>query len=223
MDHPQISIVRERNSQPWTKYLPSITSVIITIYFISSLLLNGDVTPLVRRGFFCDDSTINYPIKTDTIDLKVLMLVGLVIPSLVIKCCDMQLIKLLSFSALPLSSDSDNLLRKRKQNIKRTFLIAASKFLKRPFGECQLFYFGFASTMFFTGLGKVTCGRMRPHFMQKCQPNVDCTLKQNRNRYIEDFNCTNTNLRSRDFSYITTSWPSGKFIVIKSLAMLGDV
>lgn len=81
----------------------------------------------------------------------------------------------------------------------------------RPFG-LRLFFFGFCTTIFSTGLGKLTCGRLRPHFMHVCNPDVDCMAEENANRYIESFMCKNIEMSSKSFSYIVTSWPSGECI-----------
>lgn len=242
--------------------------------------MNGDIKPVNKRGFFCDDTSITYPFRKETIDLKTLMLVALIVPGLIVKFCDNWLKKTMSnlnqvgrrqtrkakkrrksddvidveeeeliavpddmkrrqlvsgendsvsdttnkskrndddndddeangevnlFTRIPLDSDEES---------KRTTKTEPSQdgvdILQRNFGEFQIFFFGLITTMLFTGIGKVTCGRLRPHFMQRCIPDIDCSSKENANKYIENFVCTNSQLRSRDLSYITTSWPSGK-------------
>lgn len=255
------------------KCIPSITTIILVIFFIASLLLNGDVKPLTKRGFFCDDSSIKYPYKVDTIGIKTLMFIALIVPGVVIKLCDRALFRLCIdansnpktkklkkrrkasddiqdieeeelmstptdfvkrrnliineddsdieviypqsdsrqnseegditlFTRVPLDSDDDqNKSRKLRPRITR---------IKRKFGEFQLFFFGFSSTMFITGIGKITLGRLRPHFIQRCLPSVDCSKSENLNKYILEFTCTNDQLAPRGISYITTSWPSGE-------------
>lgn len=241
--------------------------------------MNGDIKPITKRGFFCDDSSINYPHNKETVGLAMLMFVALVVPGLVIKFCDTSFNRLLKnsphqhiafelgtirkrrkvsddnqeldaeeeelisspdtikrrnldstnesdlnisdpdkingtgseddevnlFTRVPLDSDSEQ----NSDKARRSSQITA-KLFSRSYGEFHLFFFGFSTTMLFTGIGKITCGRLRPHFIQRCQPNVDCSTAANSNKYIEEFACTNDQLRSRDFSYITTSWPSGK-------------
>lgn len=73
----------------------------------------------------------------------------------------------------------------------------------------QEFVFGACTNFFLTGIGKIAIGRMRPHFMERCKPDIDCSLSKNMARYIEDFKCSEMSRDSTDYNYITTSWPSG--------------
>lgn len=242
--------------------LPSFTTLCLIAYFIISLLMNGDIRPLVKRGFFCNDSSIKYPFKKDTISVKLLMLIALIIPAVVIKFCDINLQELIkngpniyipkiaNHKRRKVSGDSEELNAEEAeeqelmdlQSPTRRRLVTNGKdldnelpastsdtftavpldrdedadgssrlclMIRRTFGDVQLFLFGFCTTMLFTGIGKITCGRFRPHFLQRCQPNVDCSSYPDDSPYVESFTCTNSELTSRDMSYITTSWPSG--------------
>ncbi|KOX72775.1 Putative phosphatidate phosphatase [Melipona quadrifasciata] len=53
-----------------------------------------------------------------------------------------------------------------------------------------IFGFGAASTVLITDIAKYTIGRLRPHFMTLCVPNVNCNLPENQHRYIENYSCT---------------------------------
>lgn len=269
----------DRSGYSWTRFFPSSTSTILIVYFILALLMNGGFNPLIRRGFFCNDSTIRYPIKTDTVSFKWLLVIALFIPSIVIKICDTKLTRLLDDRVYGLRNNLE--VRRKSRKISdlsekdEAEQEEEAEQLMTPAGEAKtrlvvndidsdyeaangasrtgmsendhddhetlseealvndhqraekvttmrrgrhsydgtmshvkLYFFGFVSTAFFTGIGKMSAGRLRPHFLERCKPDIDCTLPSNMYRYIEDFNCTN-NLRPRDLSYITTSWPSG--------------
>ncbi|XP_026678696.1 putative phosphatidate phosphatase [Diaphorina citri] len=56
-------------------------------------------------------------------------------------------------------------------------------------------------------IGKYLVGRLRPHFIDICRPNVDCNLAENRWRYIEDYQCTGTSAKKVHDSRL--SFPSG--------------
>lgn len=296
-------VPRETNRNSYLKVL------LLAAFFIVGLLINGDIHPLVKRGFFCSDSSILYPYKTDTVGIKTLMLLALVLPGLLISFCDKKLrlnsrkvvppsvydsaryklnrrrvsgpqgevtveeeelmthvkrrnytihevreeegccdeevepmnvgqtldgipddtiseeahsgsdyssdAEINLFSRIPLNDDL-SLERRREYLAKSSPRInhqqtkkEATSFTARGFGEFQLFFFGLCCTIFITGLGKITGGRLRPHFIDKCQPNVDCLLPENAHRYIEEFVCQNLTLK--EYPYITTSWPSGKY------------
>lgn len=232
------------------RFIPSLTTVFLILFFILTLLMNGDIKPFIRRGFFCDDSTINYPYKQETIDLKMLMLISLIMPGLIIKICDILLCRLIadltyhgelgtnfarkrrkvsdnSENVFDIEAEEEQVMIKHPDNITRRQLVInevvddrnikntrlafkQATLLNKAYGEFQFFFFGFSTTMLFTGLGKMTCGRFRPHFIQRCQPDIDCTSSANANKYIEEFSCSNNQLGSRGLSYIMTSWPSGK-------------
>jgi len=234
----------------------ALLNLFLIVYVITALLLNGGFKPIYQRGFFCRDASIHYPVKTDTINFRVLLLVALVFPLIVIFICDIRIRKVAyayGFAAGRRRKTSDvqadvnanvgSAERKNGETIKRRLVVnddddadeeedlckicdTSSQDIpvvsvrstrrnrndsqKRMFDDRQLYVFGFATTALFTGIGKVVCGRLRPHFMQRCVPNVNCNLPENVYRYIEEFECTG-NITSRDVSYITTSWPSGKY------------
>lgn len=53
-----------------------------------------------------------------------------------------------------------------------------------------VFGFGAASSQLTTDIAKYTIGRLRPHFISVCVPNVNCTLPENQHKYWENFECT---------------------------------
>lgn len=276
----------------WRFFIPSLTTISLVVYFVMSLMMNGDIMPITKRGFFCDDTTIKYPFNKQTIPLRILMIFALVMPGSIIKLCDIIMINLLKTKLQ--DRHKDGVINKRKKRrkisdevnelnleeeellssstsddkpIKRRQVLApisdtdtdidtvgessastnadfnhedcdkeeegdvtlftripldegqdqlfkeqeiSNNILRKHFSEFQLFFFGFSTTMLLTGIGKITLGRLRPHFFQRCQPDVDCSLPGNERRYIESFTCTNSGMGPRDYSYITTSWPSGE-------------
>lgn len=69
------------------------------------------------------------------------------------------------------------------------------------------FLFGAACSQLTTDIGKYTIGRLRPHFMDICKPNVDCNNDQMKNIYIEDFECSGN--KEHKFTDSRLSFPSG--------------
>ena len=263
-----------RRNKILTSFVPSLSSLFLTAYLVGSFMLNGYFNPLTKRGFFCNDSSINYPLEGETIKFGWLLVVSLVFPVLVIKICDRKVSKLIrnSFKSSRRRKQSDSqqreafivegeeLIPSNNDTVKRRLVIndedsdydligggsgceseesgevnlfnrfpvemqdstasqspTAAKMIGREnspliaaFSDVQLFIFGIATTAFFTGLGKTTSGRLRPHFLKRCRPNIDCSVPANMFRYVQEFSCTNE-LRPRDYNYISTSWPSGKY------------
>lgn len=58
-----------------------------------------------------------------------------------------------------------------------------------------VFGFGAASSQLLTDIAKYTIGRLRPHFWEICDPDVDCSLPINQNVYIQNYNCRGTNAK----------------------------
>ncbi|XP_028851420.1 phospholipid phosphatase 1 isoform X1 [Denticeps clupeoides] len=155
------------------------------------------LTPLhnpFKRGFFCSDDSIKYPVKEDTISYQ--LLGGIMIP----------------FSLLVVSIRPDVI-----ETILNfiTFLYIYFYFFSQiVIGECLYLYhkpiksqqtfrnsygpytykalstfvFGAAVSQSLTDIAKYSVGRLRPHFLAVCKPqwsNIDC-----QSGYIEDFVCT---------------------------------
>lgn len=69
------------------------------------------------------------------------------------------------------------------------------------------FLFGAACSQLTTDIGKYTIGRLRPHFLDICKPNVDCNNEMNETKYNEDFICGGE--RPSKFTDSRLSFPSG--------------
>ncbi|XP_051524508.1 phospholipid phosphatase 1 [Myxocyprinus asiaticus] len=117
-----------------------------------------------KRGFFCNDDTINYPFKEDTISYQLLM--GIIIPFTLIiiifgECFSIYLRSRSSFSY---------------EYIGCVYKVVGS------------FVFGAALSQSLTDIAKYSIGRLRPHFLTACKPKwslIDC-----KSGYIENFTCT---------------------------------
>lgn len=64
------------------------------------------------------------------------------------------------------------------------------KEITRDRSQVGVFLFGAACNVLATDIGKYTIGRLRPHFMTVCMPDVNCTRIENQHKYIENFTCT---------------------------------
>ncbi|XP_064604855.1 phospholipid phosphatase 1-like [Liolophura sinensis] len=137
-----------------------------------------------RIGFFCDDNSIRYPYHPDTISTTMLVLLGLLIPLLV-----MVLVEFFN---------------KRR---KKLVLGSPTRFIDACKGYA-VFLFGGLVTEMFVEMAKTSIGRLRPHFIDVCQPDwskINCSTG-----YILNYECTN----SKKFSPTTLkdshlSFPSG--------------
>ncbi|KAK6315605.1 hypothetical protein J4Q44_G00131290 [Coregonus suidteri] len=129
------------------------------------------LTPLhnpFKRGFFCNDDSIKYPLKEDTISYQ--LLGGVMIPVTVLtmvfgECLSVYLKHIKSKSSF------------------------SNMYVASVYKAIGTFVFGAAMSQSLTDIAKYSIGRLRPHFLDVCKPDwklINCTA----GAYIEDFTCT---------------------------------
>ncbi|XP_066567715.1 phospholipid phosphatase 1 isoform X2 [Amia ocellicauda] len=120
-----------------------------------------------KRGFFCNDDSIKYPLKEDTISYQ--LLGGIMIP--------LTLLIMIVGEAL-----SVHFKRIRSNSrFKNNYVTCIYKAL-------GTFVFGAAMSQSLTDIAKYSIGRLRPHFLDVCRPvwkDINCQAG-----YIENFTCT---------------------------------
>lgn len=140
-----------------------------------------------ERGFFCDDASITYPYKPDTISTTWLLIFGfgasLIIVTLieVLNCADR---------------------RRRHRCCAGLDLVYCVK-------GYAVFLVGFVIDQLFVDAVKNETGRLRPNFFDVCKPEYNVTLCSERNAYITDYVCTSTTHDSSDIRDSRQSFPSG--------------
>ncbi|XP_054612322.1 phospholipid phosphatase 1 isoform X2 [Dunckerocampus dactyliophorus] len=120
-----------------------------------------------RRGFFCNDDSIKYPLKEDTISYQ--LLGGVMIPLTVLtmifgECLCVYLKRLKSKSSF-------------------------GGYVARVYKAVGTFLFGAAMSQSLTDIAKYSIGRLRPHFLDVCKPDwklISCSA----GTYVENFTCT---------------------------------
>uniref|UniRef100_A0A8C6XCR1 Phosphatidic acid phosphatase type 2/haloperoxidase domain-containing protein n=1 Tax=Naja naja TaxID=35670 RepID=A0A8C6XCR1_NAJNA len=138
----------------------------------------GLVSP-VRRGFFCNDSSISYPLQLpETITDTVLISSG----------------TLISFLAITVGEifHVQHLPHRLRSTIPNPYVTALYK-------EIGTFLFGCCVGQSLTNMAKVAVGRLRPHFLAVCQPNfthMACSAG-----YLEDYVCTSSHSKEKEASY----------------------
>ncbi|KAJ7986939.1 hypothetical protein DPEC_G00333580 [Dallia pectoralis] len=128
------------------------------------------LTPLhnpFKRGFFCHDDSIKYPLKEDTISYE--LLGGIMVPTTVLSMifgeCLSVYLKLIQC----------------KSSFGNTYFACVYKAI-------GTFLFGAAMSQSLTDIAKYSIGRLRPHFLDVCNPDwkqINCTA----GAYIENFTC----------------------------------
>ncbi|XDV53945.1 hypothetical protein PO909_022336 [Leuciscus waleckii] len=136
-----------------------------------------------KRGFFCNDDSIKYPYKEDTISYQ--LVGGVMIPITVIsmiigECLSVYLNRIKS----------------------KSFCNSYVACIYKAIGT---FVFGAAMSQSLTDIAKYSIGRLRPHFLDVCKPDwsqINCTG----GAYIEDFICNGDTTKVNEGSF-WVSWP----------------
>ncbi|KAH8371375.1 hypothetical protein KR093_007108 [Drosophila rubida] len=159
----------------------------------ASLLLMKLVAP-ARRGFFCGDESLSYPLKDSTIGTITVIVVTLSVPSLVIAAVEL-------FKQPP-----------AKEAARRSDYGCATR-LGQLYKQAGCYLFGLAMVTFCTVFTKLCIGRLRPHFFAVCQPAMEdgssCADAHNLGQYITSYSCRNTNATSFQQHQLNQSFPSG--------------
>ncbi|XP_028922238.1 phospholipid phosphatase 1 isoform X2 [Ornithorhynchus anatinus] len=125
-----------------------------------------------KRGVFCNDESIKYPYKEDTISYK--LLGGIIIPFNTIVII---LGEALSVYYNHLHSNS----------------FVRNNYIATIYKAIGTFVFGAAASQSLTDIAKYSIGRLRPHFLAVCQPDwdkINCSQG-----YIENFPCLGNPVR----------------------------
>uniref|UniRef100_A0A1A8P212 Phospholipid phosphatase 1 n=2 Tax=Nothobranchius TaxID=28779 RepID=A0A1A8P212_9TELE len=120
-----------------------------------------------KRGFFCNDESIRYPLKDDTISYQ--LLGGVMIPFclIVLLCGEFLSVYLSRIKTQPLGK----------------------KYLWCLYKAVGSYVFGAAASQSLTDIAKYSIGRLRPHFLAVCKPvweRINCKT----GGYIENVTCT---------------------------------
>lgn len=150
-----------------------------------------------QRGFFCDDESIRYPYRESTVSSGLCYALG--------SGVNIILIVLLEY----------RLTLKQAQSYygQAAFEFPMKLYAQRVYMRILIWFLGAISSELFTDVSKVTAGRLRPHFVAVCQPQVNgqsldeyCSSQESRYHYIESYRCASNSPKLRD---IRLSFMSG--------------
>lgn len=139
-----------------------------------------------ERGVYCDDESIKYPIKPDTITHGMLAAVTISCTVIIVSFTPELLFSLSRLLKVPnrlvypqISSGEAYLVYSRKLYSNTHF----NQYVAALYKVVGTFLFGAAVSQSLTDLAKFTIGRPRPYFMAVCAPKA-CV------GYMQEINCT---------------------------------
>jgi len=158
--------------------------VIIILSILTIVIKYGGLEPYFR-GFYCYDSSIHYPYKSSTISSELALSLSIVIPVLYINIMEVVIYL--------------------KQNT------SLSTVASQLYNSTKIFSIGAITTGLLTSVGKLTIGRLRPHFLSVCKVDLDLTPEVCGTLqdpvYVTKFTCLNDDMsRVHD---ARLSFPSG--------------
>uniref|UniRef100_A0A915EJZ8 Phosphatidic acid phosphatase type 2/haloperoxidase domain-containing protein n=1 Tax=Ditylenchus dipsaci TaxID=166011 RepID=A0A915EJZ8_9BILA len=162
------------------KPLPKMRAFVdCVILLVTAFLVEGSLRMIgpYQRGFFCDDETIRLPYKTSTVPVSMLLFYWPILTSFMFLSVE--------YFRLTHSTISNQHLAACEQGrCLRTRLMVRFAILN------GYFLLALVSTHILTGVTKFSVGRLRPHFIDVCQPSVnlsDCSVYSH--QYITSFEC----------------------------------
>lgn len=159
-----------------TKTLINCLAVISLI--IVTLLLRSDKIVGVssyQRGFFCDDLSLRFPLRPETVSTKILIIGTTLFAAFLFATTEYFIIQAKKFHTYT-----------PVQICKRSIQVPT---WAGPAGRLMLMYFmGAAANSILTDVAKSVIGWPRPNFLAFCNPNVTCD-ETNKHAYITDFKC----------------------------------
>jgi phosphatidate phosphatase len=124
--------------------------VVIGIIFAAFGIVYAKLDPVIRH-FHCSDTDIFFPVKKDTVPIYAVAIYGVISPILMIILVEALNAKLFPFQ------------NKRSQ---------WRQFVTCILHAISLFVLGLGITLLLTEIGKRWIGRLRPHFMAVCNPDL---------------------------------------------------
>ncbi|XP_071984752.1 phospholipid phosphatase 3 isoform X2 [Engystomops pustulosus] len=119
-----------------------------------------------HRGFFCSDQGIRHEFKKSTISVPLLLALGVLVAMVSIIVGEFFRIYYLK---------------------ERSYSFIQNPYVSALYKQVGCFIFGCAISQSFTDIAKVSIGRLRPHFIEVCDPDftqINCSLG-----YIQDYKC----------------------------------
>jgi len=154
------------------------TLIGVGVLFVIVAIETGRI-PYSKQGFFCNDPSISFKYKGDTISNSCLGIIITAYPLVYI-----WMVEILRSGSV----------------VNRSLLVS--------FAKCYGNYVtGVLGTLFLVEISKLVAAEHRPHFLDTCAP--DKSMGCLNGTWIEDYQCTNTEYKKRFIIDSSLSFPSG--------------
>lgn len=181
-------------------YIFNVIDFTCVALFAIGLLLFSQIGKPYKRGFFCNDESIQKPYKDSTVSTAAAAAVGFVLALVVIVITEIYAHHQNTTNRISDEpANSDGCTSRIPQVIKSMIWVIF------------VCLYGAAINQFITDVGKYSVGRLRPHFLDVCKPEwskFNCTDERGNYVFITDDFCT-VDPNTKKAKETRLSFPSG--------------
>ena len=187
--------------------LSTVISIALSMVLIVVLIaLKKNVIEPFRRGFFCSDVSIRYPVVEDTLSTgRVVISFGFMLILIVFVG------EWLKSSVGMLDVGESSVIRKTKTGTKPFIWIQKYLTPRKWFFSALKFFFVYMwavlASQVLVNILKHSLGTLRPNFFARCNPNVKCQNEDEQFLYHTEYVCQG--ITSKEEASLRTSFPSG--------------
>lgn len=138
--------------------------IVLLLLLVVLLCLKYAIDP-AQRGFDCNDYSVNYLYKSSTVSSKWLFVITVVVPAVFMLLTELSRTLYRRFKSTRSNALNEYIIR---------FCGSRTLVLGEQTGNLLInfiyFMFGNAVNSIITNIGKITVGRLRPNFLDVCQP-----------------------------------------------------
>ena len=183
----------------------SLTSVLMNVFsfvilMIVFVLFKKNFFPPFRRGFFCDDLSIRYPIGEDTISTSTLVASSVIIAILIFVVGE-YILGMQGCQTIKKFTRLDTRTNCFKKCISPdAWCLKSLKFL-------MVYLWALLASQVMVNVLKHSIGTLRPNFIAVCNPNITCSGSDITKVYHTNYICQG--ISSKKEASLRTSFPSG--------------
>ena len=190
--------LRSKRSSNLVSFVINLSSfVVLVILFL--LFKKNFITPF-KRGFFCNDLTIRYPVREDTISTSALVGFSILIAILVFILGEY----IFDVQECPRIKNLKHL----TSNINFIYnYLSPKRWYIRVLKFFFIYSWGLLASQVLVNVLKCSVGSLRPNFFIVCNPNVTCNNGET-TKYHTDYGCQEE-ISPKEEANLRTSFPSG--------------
>lgn len=148
-------------------------TIVITLILRSKLMTFGTES---HRGFFCDDLSLRFPVKPQTVSTKVLIIASFLSSCILFSLTEYSVIKARQINKMT------------SVQLWKNLSLQIPSWIPNAGQNLLLCFLGSMATSILTDIGKGVLNWPRPNFIDFCKPNVTCD-ENNRLTYVSSFKC----------------------------------